>query len=149
MRAVVQRVKNASVFVEDAEISRIENGILVFLGIAGDDTEKDMEYIVEKCVNLRIFEDAENVMNLSVQDIEGEILLVSQFTLYGDARKGRRPSYQKAAPPDMARGLFQKCIWLFEQKYSKVRTGKFQADMQVALINDGPVTILLDSKKDF
>lgn len=149
MRAVVQRVKNASVFVEDAEISRIENGILVFLGIAADDTEKDMEYIVEKCVNLRIFEDAENVMNLSVQDIEGEILLVSQFTLYGDARKGRRPSYQKAAPPDMARGLFQKCIWLFEQKYSKVRTGKFQADMQVALINDGPVTILLDSKKDF
>ena len=149
MRAVVQRVKNASVFVEDAEISRIENGILVFLGIAGDDTEKDMEYIVEKCVNLRIFEDAEKVMNLSVQDIEGEILLVSQFTLYGDARKGRRPSYQKAAPPDMARGLFQKCIWLFEQKYSKVRTGKFQADMQVALINDGPVTILLDSKKDF
>ena len=149
MRAVVQRVKNASVFVEDAEISRIENGILVFLGIAGDDTEKDMEYIVEKCVNLRIFEDAENVMNLSVQDIEGETLLVSQFTLYGDARKGRRPSYQKAAPPDMARGLFQKCIWLFEQKYSKVRTGKFQADMQVALINDGPVTILLDSKKDF
>ncbi len=149
MRAVVQRVKNASVFVEDAEISRIENGILVFLGIAADDTEKDMEYIVEKCVNLRIFEDAENVMNLSVQDIEGEILLVSQFTLYGDARKGRRPSYQKAAPPDMARGLFQKCIWLFEQKHSKVRTGKFQADMQVALINDGPVTILLDSKKDF
>ena len=149
MRAVVQRVKNASVFVEDAEISRIENGILVFLGIAGDDTEKDMEYIVEKCVNLRIFEDAENVMNLSVQYIEGEILLVSQFTLYGDARKGRRPSYQKAASPDMARGLFQKCIWLFEQKYSKVRTGKFQADMQVALINDGPVTILLDSKKDF
>ena len=149
MRAVVQRVKNASVFVEDAEISRIENGILVFLGIAADDTEKDMEYIVEKCVNLRIFEDAENVMNLSVQDIEGEILLVSQFTLYGDARKGRRPSYQKAAPSDMARGLFQKCIWLFEQKYSKVRTGKFQADMQVALINDGPVTILLDSKKDF
>ena len=149
MRAVVQRVKNASVFVEDAEISRIENGILVFLGIAADDTEKDMEYIVEKCVNLRIFEDAENVMNLSVQDIEGEILLVSQFTLYGDARKGRRPSYQKAAPPDLARGLFQKCIWLFEQKYSKVRTGKFQADMQVALINDGPVTILLDSKKDF
>ena len=149
MRAVVQRVKNASVFVEDAEISRIENGILVFLGIAGDDTEKDMEYIVEKCVNLRIFEDAENVMNLSVQDIEGEILLVSQFTLDGDARKGRRPSYQTAASPDMARGLFQKCIWLFEQKYSKVRTGKFQAEMQVALINDGPVTILLDSKKDF
>ncbi len=149
MRAVVQRVKKASVAVEGETIASIGLGILVLLGIADDDTQKDMEYIAEKCVNLRIFEDAEDVMNLSLQDVEGELLLVSQFTLYGDARKGRRPSYIKAAPPEQARDLFLQCVHVFREKCGRLQTGKFQAEMDVSLVNDGPVTILLDSRKEF
>ncbi|WP_066683724.1 D-aminoacyl-tRNA deacylase [Christensenella intestinihominis] len=149
MRAVVQRVKNASVSTEGKTVGRIGTGLLVLLGISAEDTEKDMEYIAEKCVNLRIFEDSSGVMNLSVKEIAGEILVVSQFTLYGDARKGRRPSYIRAASPDSARDLFEKCVYVFREKYEKIQTGKFQAEMQVSLVNDGPVTILLDSKREF
>ena len=149
MRSVVQRVKNASVCAGGEIISQIGTGLLILLGISTEDSNRDLEYIAEKCVNLRVFEDEEDVMNLSVKDIGGEILVVSQFTLYGDARKGRRPSYIKAASPDMARDLFKKCVFLFRQKYEKIQSGKFQAEMQVSLINDGPVTILLDSKREF
>lgn len=149
MRAVVQRVKNASVSTEGKTVGRIGTGLLVLLGISAEDTEKDMEYIAEKCINLRIFEDSSGVMNLSVKEIAGEILVVSQFTLYGDARKGRRPSYIRAASPDSARDLFEKCVYVFREKYEKIQTGKFQAEMQVSLVNDGPVTILLDSKREF
>ena len=149
MRAVVQRVKHASVSTEGKTVGRIGTGLLVLLGISAQDTEKDMEYIAEKCVNLRILEDSSGVMNLSVKEIAGEILVVSQFTLYGDARKGRRPSYIRAASPDSARDLFEKCVYVFREKYEKIQTGKFQAEMQVSLVNDGPVTILLDSKREF
>lgn len=149
MRAVVQRVKSGSVSVDGETVAKTGAGLLVLLGIAADDTQKDMEYIADKCVNLRIFEDADDVMNLSVGDIGGEILLVSQFTLYGDARKGRRPSYSKAAPPDMASGIYEQAASVFRQKYANIKTGRFQAHMEVELINDGPVTILLDSNKEF
>lgn len=149
MRAVVQRVKSASVSVEGETVAKTGAGILVLLGIAADDTQKDMEYIADKCIHLRIFEDADDVMNLSVDDIGGEILLVSQFTLYGDARKGRRPSYSKAAPPDTANSLYEQAVSVFRQKYANIKTGRFQAHMEVELINDGPVTILLDSNKEF
>ncbi|MEA5003964.1 MAG: D-aminoacyl-tRNA deacylase [Christensenella sp.] len=149
MRAVVQRVKNASVTVEGNTISSIGAGLLVLVGISGDDTRRDMEYIADKCLNLRIFEDANDVMNLSLRDIGGELLLVSQFTLYGDARKGRRPSYIHAAPPDAARDMFAECVEVFRGKWEKIQTGQFQATMDVFLVNDGPVTILLDSKKEF
>lgn len=149
MRVVVQRVKNASVSVDGDIVSKIGVGIVVLLGIAKDDTVKDMEYIADKCVHLRIFEDEQDIMNLSLDDIGAELLLVSQFTLYGDARKGRRPSYIKAAPPDDARDLFEQCIHIFRERCDKVQTGTFQADMDVSLVNDGPVTVLLDSKKEF
>ena len=149
MRAVVQRVKNASVSVDGDIVAKIDAGIVVLLGIAQDDTVKDMEYIADKCVNLRIFEDGQDVMNLSLKDIGAELLLVSQFTLYGDARKGRRPSYIKAAPPEDARYLFEQCIYIFRERCDRLQTGTFQADMDVALVNDGPVTILLDSRKEF
>lgn len=149
MRAVVQRVGKASVSVGGERISEIGRGLLVLLGIARDDDVRDMEYIADKCLNLRVFEDENEVMNRSLLETEGELLLVSQFTLMGDARKGRRPSYLHAAPPEQAKGMFQECVRIFRGKYEKVSTGKFQAMMEVALVNDGPVTILLDSKKEF
>ena len=149
MRAVVQRVKNASVTVDGNTISSIGTGLLVLVGISANDIRADMEYIAEKRIHLRIFEDERDVMNLSLEDIEGELLLVSQFTLYGDARKGRRPSYIHAAPPDLARDMFLECVEVFRQRWPKIQTGQFQAMMDVALVNDGPVTILLDSKKEF
>lgn len=149
MRAVVQRVKEASIVVEGKEIANIGRGIVVLLGIAKDDSTIDMEYIADKCTNLRIFEDEDDVMNISVQDIGGEILLISQFTLYGDARRGRRPSYTEAAAPEIAKNMFETCIDIFKDKHNLVQTGEFQARMDVSLINDGPVTILLDSKKEF
>ena len=145
----MQRVKNASVTVEGNIVGSIGTGLLVLIGLSREDVRRDMEYIADKCLNLRIFEDADDVMNLSLRDIEGELLLVSQFTLYGDARKGRRPSYIHAAPPDTARDMFAQCVEVFRERWSKVETGQFQAMMDVALINDGPVTILLDSKKEF
>lgn len=147
MRAVVQRVKKGSVEIEKKEIGKIEEGLVVLLGVGQKDIEKDAEYLAEKIVNLRIFEDKEGKMNLSVKNINGQILVISQFTLYGNCRKGRRPSFISAALPDKAVKLydyFVKCI----KNYSlKVETGKFQAMMLVKIFNNGPVTILLDSEK--
>jgi len=147
LRAVVQRVKEGSVEIEEKEIGKIEEGLVVLLGVGQKDVEKDAEYLAEKIVNLRIFEDKEGKMNLSVKNINGQILVISQFTLYGDCKKGRRPSFISAALPDKAVKLydyFVKCI----KNYSlKVETGKFQAMMLVKIFNNGPVTILLDSEK--
>ncbi|MDK2820155.1 MAG: D-aminoacyl-tRNA deacylase [Clostridia bacterium] len=149
MRAVVQRVKKASVTVDDRKIGVIEKGLVVFLGIADDDGEADVKYIVDKVSNLRIFSDSEGKMNLSVRDVKGEILAVSQFTLYGDCRKGRRPSFSSAAPPDKALKLYNQFVERLASEGLRVATGRFQADMLVSLDNDGPVTMLLDSKRLF
>ncbi len=148
MRAVVQRVKSASVTVFGQEIGKIEKGLLVFLGIEDVDTQEDLTYICDKIVGLRVFEDDEEKMNRCVADVGGSVLLVSQFTLYGDARKGRRPSFIKAARPETAIPLYEKAIALIGAQVP-VATGEFQAVMDVSLVNDGPVTILLDSKRLF
>ncbi len=149
MRVVIQRVKSASVTVDGEIVGKIGKGILVLLGVAVDDSEKDALYLLEKTLNLRIFEDLDGKMNLSLLDISGELLVVSQFTLYGDVRKGRRPSFIEAAPPEKANALYGYFVSAAQQKLLRVETGKFQAMMDVALINDGPVTILLDSEKNF
>ena len=149
MRAVVQRVKEASVTIDGKEVSRIGKGLMVLLGIAEIDTEKDIEYICEKVINLRIFEDAEEKMNLSLFDVEGEVMLVSQFTLYGDARKGRRPSFIQAARPEVSLPVYKKTIECFKQKGVKIACGEFGADMLVDIKNDGPCTILLESDRLF
>ncbi len=149
MRCVVQRVKRASVKVNHEIIGEIGNGLLVFLGIGQADNDKDVEWIIDKILGLRIFEDAEGKMNLSITDVDGAVLLVSQFTLYGDCRKGRRPSFSDAALPETAKAQFDQIVAGFRAKITKVETGEFQADMDVELINDGPVTLLLDSKKNF
>ncbi len=148
MRAVVQRVKNASVSVGGEIIGQIGKGYMVLLGVEDVDTAADMEYICDKLLGLRVFEDAEGKMNLDILDIGGSILLISQFTLYGDARKGRRPSFIKAARPETAVPLYEAAIARLGARVS-VETGEFGAEMDVALVNDGPVTILLDSKKTF
>ncbi|GLI35770.1 D-aminoacyl-tRNA deacylase [Desulforhabdus amnigena] len=149
MRAVVQRVLEASVSVRGEETGRIGRGILIFLGVGPQDNEKDCQYLAEKVVHLRIFSDENDKMNLSVLDMEGGILVVSQFTLWGDCRKGRRPSYAGAAPPDLARTLYESFVAEVKRYSPHVATGKFQEMMQVHLINDGPVTLLLDSRKLF
>lgn len=149
MRAVVQRVLHAKVHAGGEQIAAVGRGLVILLGLAQEDTVKDARWMAAKCADLRIFDDAQGVMNLSVRDIGGEILLISQFTLLGDARRGRRPSYQEALSPDSARELFSQCVEIFRETYGPVKTGRFQADMQVALVNDGPVTILLDSRKRF
>lgn len=149
MRAVVQKVTEASVTVEQQEISRIGQGFLVLLGVEAGDTEKDAAYLAEKISGLRVFEDTDDKMNLSLMDTGGAVLLVSQFTLLGDVRHGRRPSFTKAAPPEAADALYAKVAALLQDKKIPVALGKFRAHMQVALINDGPVTILLDSRKLF
>lgn len=148
MRAVVQRVKEAAVSVDNEQIAKIDKGMTVFVGIAGDDTRKDVDYIAEKIVGLRIFEDDEGKMNKSIQDIDGEILMISQFTLLGDVRKGRRPSFTQAAPPDEAQKLYEALVDACDQKV-KTKKGRFQAQMLVYILNDGPVTILIDSNKNF
>ncbi len=148
MRAVVQLVSSASVSVEDTMKSTIRNGLVVLLAIAHDDTENDALYLVDKVINLRIFPDETGKMNLSVRDVNGEIMVVSQFTLWGDCRKGRRPSYSRAAQPEAAQVLYNLFISRMQQ-YVGVLTGEFQAAMQVNLCNEGPVTILLDSEKLF
>ena len=148
MRAVIQLVKKASVTVDGKTVGAINKGLLVLLGVCKNDTEKEVAYMVEKIANLRIFQDPEGKMNLSVRDIGGEILAVSQFTLFGDCRKGRRPSYSQAAPPELADKLYQSFVSKME-KYLPVKTGTFQAMMEVELINDGPVTLMLDSTKTF
>lgn len=149
MRAVVQRVRRAAVTVGDERTGAIAHGILLLLGVSGRDTEKDALYLVEKTLNLRIFEDADGKMNLSLTDINGELLVVSQFTLYGDTRRGRRPSFIDAAPPERANKLYEFFVNECRKQGVKTETGRFQAMMDVELINDGPVTILLDSEKVF
>jgi len=149
MRAVIQRVSRARVTVEARSTGQIERGLLVLLGVATADAEKDAEYLAEKIVGLRIFEDAEGKMNRSVSDIGGAMLAVSQFTLYGDARRGKRPSFDAAARPERARTLYEHFVEHVRSLGLRCETGKFQADMQVELVNDGPVTILLDSEKSF
>ena len=149
MRAVVQRVKKSSVTVDGAVTGRIGQGLMVLIGVEDGDTEKDAEYIAKKVSALRVFDDENGVMNLSVQDIGGEILAVSQFTLLGDVRKGNRPSYFTAAGPEEADALYRKVIELIEEKGIHVEEGVFQAEMMVEIHNDGPVTILLESRKLF
>jgi len=147
MRAVVQRAKKGSVEIEEKEIGKIEKGLVVLLGVGQNDSEKDAEHLIEKIVNLRIFEDEEGKMNLSVKDINGQILIISQFTLYGDCKKGRRPSFISAALPDKAVKLYDYFVKNIKNCGLKIETGEFQAMMLVKIFNDGPVTILLDSEK--
>ena len=148
MRAVVQRVKSASVSIEGSPVGAIGEGYMVLLGIEEKDTQKDLDYICEKLLGLRVFEDEAGKMNRSILDAGGSILLISQFTLYGDARKGRRPSFIRAARPETAIPLYGAAIERLRRELP-VETGRFGAEMQVALINDGPVTILLDSERTF
>jgi len=151
LRAVVQRVSEASVSIKDEteklkEKNRIGKGLVVLLGVGKEDGEEDAEYLAEKISNLRIFPDENDRMNLSVLDVGGEVLAVSQFTLYGDCRKGRRPDFTSAAPPEMAKGLYEKFVEKAKAKGVKIKSGEFQARMLVNIQNDGPVTILLGSK---
>jgi D-tyrosyl-tRNA(Tyr) deacylase len=149
MRAVIQRVSRAKVTVDGEITGEIGKGILVLLGVSREDSEKEALYLLEKTLNLRIFEDAEGKMNLSLLDIKGALLVVSQFTLYGDARKGRRPSFIEAAAPAEANRLYEFFVAEARKQIGQVGTGRFQAMMDVELVNDGPVTILLDSSKNF
>ena len=146
MRVVLQRVSHASVTVEEKVIGKIERGFLLLVGVTHDDAMEDMEYLVRKIVQMRIFEDEEGKLNRSIQDIGGEILSVSQFTLYADTKKGNRPSFSKAAPGDVALKMFEQFNGLLRDTGIPVETGQFGADMKVELLNDGPVTIRLDSK---
>ncbi|WP_425061195.1 D-aminoacyl-tRNA deacylase [Sporomusa carbonis] len=149
MRAVVQRTDTASVMVEEQVVSSIKKGLTVFLGVGEDDTEQDAKYLAEKIVNLRIFPDAAGKMNLSLKEINGELLVVSQFTLYGDCRKGRRPSFDAAAQPQAARALYETFVQLCRDQEIGVSCGQFQTEMIIRLTNHGPVTMLLDSKRLF
>lgn len=149
MRAVVQRVLRARVTVEGRSIGQIESGLMVLLGVGSGDGEGDAEYLAEKIAVLRIFEDAEGKMNRNVREAGGAVLAVSQFTLYGDARRGKRPSFDAAARPEQARGLYEYFVERIRCLGLRCETGQFQAEMQVELVNDGPVTILLDSQKTF
>lgn len=149
MRAVVQRVSRAKVTVDGEITGEIGSGLLVLLGVAAKDDEKDADYLVEKILNLRIFEDSDAKMNLSLIDVKGSMLVVSQFTLYGDTRRGRRPSFIDAAPPVEANRLYEYFLRTAREQIGSVETGRFQAMMDVELVNDGPVTIMLDSEKTF
>jgi D-tyrosyl-tRNA(Tyr) deacylase len=149
MRAVIQRVLEASVKTAGVEIARIGRGLLVLLGVGSADSGEDARYLAEKTAYLRIFPDQADKMNLSVLDTAGEILVVSQFTLYGDCRKGRRPSYASSAPPDIAEALYESYVKELLKFTPKVGTGRFREMMEVYLVNDGPVTLLLDSGKNF
>ena len=149
MKALLQRVSRASVSVAGEEVGRIGRGLVVFVGVANEDTEKDAQYLAQKMVNLRIFADEAGKFNLSALDIKGELLLVSQFTLMADTRKGRRPSFVEAAPPAQAEELFNYFVEQASATGLKVETGRFQQYMQVEIHNDGPVTILLDSREKY
>lgn len=149
MRAVLQRVTRASVRIEGETVGEIACGLVVLLGIARDDTREDAQYLLEKIVSLRIFEDAEGRMNLSLAETNGALLVVSQFTLYGDARRGRRPSWSEAAAPEVAEPLYEFFVSEARKMPVRVETGGFRRMMKVELVNDGPVTILLDSRKQF
>jgi len=149
MRAVVQRVKEARVEVDGKAVGEIGQGLLVLLGVGEDDAEKDCEYLANKIAHLRIFSDDQGLMNLSAIEIEGAVLVVSQFTLWGDCRKGRRPSFTRAAPPEKARALYEDFVGILRGKGLRTATGEFQEMMDVHLVNDGPVTLILDSSKTF
>ena len=149
MRCVVQRVTSASVTVDGKTVGEIGKGMMVLIGVSEEDGPADLKYIAEKVMHLRIYDDENGVMNRSILDAGGDILAVSQFTLYGDARGGRRPSYFRAAKPEKANAMYEELIDSWRQAGLRVETGRFRAEMQVALVNDGPVTILLDSEKAF
>jgi len=149
MRAVVQRVRRAQVSVGEEITGKIDTGLLVLVGVSHTDTSADADYLAGKIAGLRIFEDSDGKMNLSVADVGGAVLAVSQFTLYGDARKGKRPSFDQAAPAQQANGLYQVFVEKIRAARIPCETGRFQATMQVQLVNDGPVTILLDSSRAF
>ena len=149
MRCVVQRVTEASVTVNGETVGAVGPGLMVLIGVSTEDTDADLKYMTEKVPNLRIFDDENGVMNRSVLDAGGSILAVSQFTLYGDARGGRRPSYIRAAKPDEANAMYERLVAAWRAKGIHVETGRFRTEMKVSLVNDGPVTILLDSEKVF
>ncbi|MEJ6952053.1 D-aminoacyl-tRNA deacylase [Natronospora cellulosivora (SeqCode)] len=149
MRAVIQRVKRASVSVEEEIIGKIDSGILLFLAVGNGDTTDDADYLLEKIINLRIFEDSEGKLNLSAKDLNKEILIVSQFTLYGDCRKGRRPSFSSAASPGTAFKMYDYFIEQANKTSLKIETGEFQAMMEIDILNHGPLTLMLDSNKEF
>jgi D-tyrosyl-tRNA(Tyr) deacylase len=149
MRAVIQRVKEARVEIDKKVVGSISKGLLIFIGVGENDTEKECEYMSNKIVNLRVFPDENELMNLSLMDVKGAALIVSQFTLWGDCRKGRRPSFIEAARPEKATPLYDKFIELVKKQGIDVATGRFQEMMDVHLVNDGPVTILIDSEKIF
>jgi D-aminoacyl-tRNA deacylase len=149
MRAVIQRVTRASVTIDEAVVGEIGSGLVVLLGIARDDTKEDADYLVPKIIALRIFDDAEGRMNVSVKDFDGGLLIVSQFTLYGDVRRGLRPSWSDAAAPEIAEPLYDYFVESSRKLLGRVETGSFRKMMKVELVNDGPVTILLDSRKNF
>ena len=149
MRAVVQRVTRAKVTVEEQIVGEIGNGLVVLLGVAQDDTKVDADYLAQKIVSLRIFDDRNGKMNLALKDANGALLVVSQFTLYGDVRRGLRPSWSDAAPPEIAEPLYDYFVSKSRELVRAVQTGSFRKMMQVELVNDGPVTILLDSRKSF
>ena len=148
MRAVIQRVNSASVSVDDSTVSQIGNGLLVYLGVVQGDSEKDADYIADKILHLRVFQDDDGVNNLSVSDIKGEILIISQFTICADARHGRRPSYSNAERPEVAKTLYSYLCDLCSKTIT-TKTGIFQAHMHIDSVNDGPITILLDSRRTF
>jgi D-tyrosyl-tRNA(Tyr) deacylase len=149
MRAVLQRVSRASVIIDSETVGAIDKGILVLLGVSPDDMDRDVDYMVEKITSLRIFEDTAGQMNLSLIETGGALLVVSQFTLFGDVRRGRRPSFSSAAPPQIAESFYEKFVEQARVRVENVATGRFGSMMNVELVNDGPVTILLDSRKLF
>ncbi|MEQ8153860.1 MAG: D-aminoacyl-tRNA deacylase [Clostridiaceae bacterium] len=149
MRAVVQRVKKSSVKVQGKIIGEIKEGLNILVGVTKGDSDEDIKYIRDKVVNLRIFSDENGKMNLSIKDVKGEMLIISQFTLYGDCRKGRRPSFINALGGEEANVIYEKLVDSFREEGLKVETGEFGADMEVEIINDGPVTLILESNKDF
>jgi len=149
MRAVVQRVTRAKVTVEDETVGEIGKGLVILLGVACDDTQDDVEYLAEKIAALRVFDDQDGRMNLSVKDVSGALLVVSQFTLYGDVRRGLRPSWSDAAAPEIAEPLYESFVLSVKRNLAHVATGSFRRMMQLELVNDGPVTILVDTRKVF
>jgi D-tyrosyl-tRNA(Tyr) deacylase len=149
MRAVVQRVNKASVVVDGSEVGAVGRGFLVLAGFTSTDDEETLRWMARKIVSLRVFEDAEGKMNLGIESVEGSILVVSQFTLYGDCRKGKRPSFDKSAPPDTAEGLYRKFVAIMrEEAPCRIETGVFQAHMDVSLVNDGPVTLVIEKEAE-
>lgn len=146
MRAVIQKVKYSSVSVDEKIVGKIDKGFMILLGVTHEDGEKEVEWLAKKIKDLRIFEDQDGKMNLSFEDVKGEVLIISQFTLYGDCIKGRRPSFTQAAKPDMANDLYEKFVEKFRSFGIKTETGIFGADMKVELLNDGPVTMIIDTK---